>query len=129
MWTPLGLAARAATVAQLSSGRFVLGLGAGGYGPGFWASVGLPDRPIAVMREYVTEVRGPLAAMAAVTPSLIRDALRIGPGHGRARIAPHAGPPCRRLARGPVRPKIAGRTGTLEKVPSRCRDQAARSDR
>jgi alkanesulfonate monooxygenase SsuD/methylene tetrahydromethanopterin reductase-like flavin-dependent oxidoreductase (luciferase family) len=61
MWTPLGLAAQAATLAQLSSGRFVLGLGTGGYGPGFWASVGLPDRPIAVMREYVTAVRGLLA--------------------------------------------------------------------
>ena len=61
MWTPLGLAAQAATLAQLSSGRFVLGLGAGGYGPGFWASVGLPNRPIAVMREYVTQVRALLA--------------------------------------------------------------------
>jgi len=61
MWTPPGLAAQAATLAQLSSGRFVLGLGTGGYGPGFWASVGLPDRPIAVMREYVTAVRGLLA--------------------------------------------------------------------
>src|SRR6201996_4086799 len=58
MWTAPGLAAQAATLAQLSSGQFVLGLGTGGYGPGFWASVGLPDRPIAVMREYVTEVRG-----------------------------------------------------------------------
>ncbi len=57
MWTPLGLAVQAATLAQLSSGRFVLGLGTGGYGPGFWASVGLPDRPIAVMRAYVTQVR------------------------------------------------------------------------
>jgi len=61
MWTPLGLAAQAATLAQLSSGRFVLGLGTGGYGPGYFASVGLPDRPIAVMREYVTQVRGLLA--------------------------------------------------------------------
>jgi alkanesulfonate monooxygenase SsuD/methylene tetrahydromethanopterin reductase-like flavin-dependent oxidoreductase (luciferase family) len=61
MWTPPGLAAQAATLAQLSSGRFVLGLGTGGYGPGFWASVGLPDRPIAVMREYVTQVRALLA--------------------------------------------------------------------
>ena len=61
MWTPLGLAAQAATLAQLSSGRFVLGLGTGGYGPGFWASVGLPNRPIAVMREYVTQVRALLA--------------------------------------------------------------------
>ena len=61
MWTPLGLAAQAATLAQLSSGRFVLGLGTGGYGPGFWASVGLPNRPIAVMRAYVTQVRALLA--------------------------------------------------------------------
>ncbi len=66
MWTPLGLAAQAATLAQLSSGRFVLGLGTGGYGPGFWASLGLPNRPIAVMREYVTQVRALLAG-ATVT--------------------------------------------------------------
>jgi alkanesulfonate monooxygenase SsuD/methylene tetrahydromethanopterin reductase-like flavin-dependent oxidoreductase (luciferase family) len=61
MWTPLGLAAQAATLAQLSSGRFVLGLGTGGYGPEFWGSVGVANRPIAVMREYVTEVRALLA--------------------------------------------------------------------
>jgi alkanesulfonate monooxygenase SsuD/methylene tetrahydromethanopterin reductase-like flavin-dependent oxidoreductase (luciferase family) len=71
MWTPLGLAAQAATLAQLSSGRFVLGLGTGGYGPGFWASVGLPDRPIAVMREYVTEVRGLLAGQRVTAGQLI----------------------------------------------------------
>ena len=57
MWTPPSLAVQAATLAQLSAGLFVLGLGTGGYGPGFWASVGLADRPVAVMREYVTEVR------------------------------------------------------------------------
>jgi alkanesulfonate monooxygenase SsuD/methylene tetrahydromethanopterin reductase-like flavin-dependent oxidoreductase (luciferase family) len=61
MWTPLSLAVQAATLAQLSSGRFVLGLGTGGYGPDFWTSVGLPNRPIAVMREYVTQVRDLLA--------------------------------------------------------------------
>jgi alkanesulfonate monooxygenase SsuD/methylene tetrahydromethanopterin reductase-like flavin-dependent oxidoreductase (luciferase family) len=65
MWTPLSLAAQAATLAQLSAGRFVLGLGTGGYGPGFWSSVGLPDRPIAVMREYVTETRALLADQPA----------------------------------------------------------------
>ena len=67
MWTPLGLAAQAATLAQLSAGRFVLGLGTGGYGPGFWASVGLPDRPIAVMRQYVSEVRDLLAGQAVTS--------------------------------------------------------------
>src|SRR5580693_9528610 len=61
MWTPPSLAVQAATLAQLSGGRFVLGIGTGGYGPGFWASVGLADRPIAVMREYVTQVRALLA--------------------------------------------------------------------
>ena len=61
MWTPLSLAAQAATLAQLSSGRFVLGLGTGGYGPEFWASAGLANRPIAVMREYVVQVRALLA--------------------------------------------------------------------
>jgi alkanesulfonate monooxygenase SsuD/methylene tetrahydromethanopterin reductase-like flavin-dependent oxidoreductase (luciferase family) len=61
MWTPLGLAAQAATLAQLSGGRFVLGVGTGGYGPRFWESVGLPDRPIGVMREYVTQIRALLA--------------------------------------------------------------------
>ena len=65
MWTPLGLAAQAATLAQLSSSRFVLGLGTGGDGPGFWASVGLPNRPIAVMRAYVTQVRALLAGDTA----------------------------------------------------------------
>jgi alkanesulfonate monooxygenase SsuD/methylene tetrahydromethanopterin reductase-like flavin-dependent oxidoreductase (luciferase family) len=40
-------------------------VGTGGYGPGFWASVGLPNRPIAVMREYVTQVRALLAGETA----------------------------------------------------------------
>src|ERR1700759_170443 len=44
MWTPLGLAAQAATLAQLSGGRFVLGIGTGGRGADLWGSVG-PARP------------------------------------------------------------------------------------
>jgi alkanesulfonate monooxygenase SsuD/methylene tetrahydromethanopterin reductase-like flavin-dependent oxidoreductase (luciferase family) len=71
MWTPLGLAAQAATLAQLSGGRFVLGLGTGGYGPEFWASVGQPNRPIAVMREYVTEVRDLLAGRSATAGEIV----------------------------------------------------------
>ncbi len=81
MWTPLSLAAQAATVAQLSAGRFVLGLGTGGYGPGFWESVGLPDRPIAVMREYVSGVRGLLAGEQVT-------AGRIGTGEGVSLAGP-----------------------------------------
>jgi len=74
MWTPLGLAAQTATLAQLSAGRFVLGLGTGGYGPGFWASVGLPERPIAVMRAYATEVRDLLAGPLVTAGSVISRA-------------------------------------------------------
>jgi 5,10-methylenetetrahydromethanopterin reductase len=61
LWPPLTLAMQAATVGQISDGRFTLGIGTGGYGPGFWASVGLPDRPVAVMRDYITVLRGLLA--------------------------------------------------------------------
>src|SRR5215831_19842945 len=61
LWTPAALAMQAATVAQLSAGRFVLGLGTGGVGPGFWSAVGLPERPIAVMRKYATAVHELLA--------------------------------------------------------------------
>jgi alkanesulfonate monooxygenase SsuD/methylene tetrahydromethanopterin reductase-like flavin-dependent oxidoreductase (luciferase family) len=61
MWTPLAMAIQGATVGQISDGRFALGIGTGGYGPGFWASVGMPDRPIAIMRDYLTIVRGLLA--------------------------------------------------------------------
>jgi alkanesulfonate monooxygenase SsuD/methylene tetrahydromethanopterin reductase-like flavin-dependent oxidoreductase (luciferase family) len=71
MWTPLALAAQAATVALLSGGRFVLGLGTGGYGPGFWASVGQRNRPIAVMREYVTDVRDLLAGRQATAGEVV----------------------------------------------------------
>ena len=61
LWGPVALATQAATVGEISQGRFVLGIGTGGYGPGFWASVGLPDRPIAVMRDYLTILHGLLA--------------------------------------------------------------------
>jgi alkanesulfonate monooxygenase SsuD/methylene tetrahydromethanopterin reductase-like flavin-dependent oxidoreductase (luciferase family) len=79
MWTPLGLAAQAATLAQLSAGRFVLGVGTGGYGPKFWASVGLPDRPIAIMRQYVAQVRGLLAGQEVAAGPIIA---RAGTGSG-----------------------------------------------
>ncbi len=79
MWTPLSLAAQAATLAQLSAGRFVLGIGTGGYSPDFWASVGLPNRPIAVMREYVTALQGLLAG-EQVTAGQVITAERTGHG-------------------------------------------------
>ncbi len=57
----------------------MLGLGTGGYGPGFWASVGLPDRPIAVMREYVTEDRRLQAGQQPAAGPLLAGGRR-GPG-------------------------------------------------
>jgi len=57
LWHPASLASQAATAATFSGGRFVLGLGTGGYGPQFWESVRLPDKPIAVMRDYVLTLR------------------------------------------------------------------------
>jgi alkanesulfonate monooxygenase SsuD/methylene tetrahydromethanopterin reductase-like flavin-dependent oxidoreductase (luciferase family) len=57
MWHPASLASQAATAAMFSGGRFILGIGTGGYGPTFWDSVGLPNRPIGVMRDYVGALR------------------------------------------------------------------------
>jgi alkanesulfonate monooxygenase SsuD/methylene tetrahydromethanopterin reductase-like flavin-dependent oxidoreductase (luciferase family) len=48
MWTPMALAVQAATVAQLSGGEFVLGMGTGG---------GPIDRPVGVMRDFGVQVR------------------------------------------------------------------------
>src|SRR3984957_4255707 len=102
MWTPLSLALQAATLAQLSSGRFVLGLGAGGYGPDFWASVGLPNRPIAVMREYVTQVRALLAGEQGTAGQGVASP---------ARRPPRAAPP--------ARPGVPGRAGPADAPPGR----------
>jgi alkanesulfonate monooxygenase SsuD/methylene tetrahydromethanopterin reductase-like flavin-dependent oxidoreductase (luciferase family) len=87
MWTPPSLAAQAATLAQLSSGRFVLGLGTGGYGPDFWASVGLPNRPIAVMREYVTQVRALLDGQQVTVGDVVGGTGRQGGSPGWPRSA------------------------------------------
>jgi len=82
LWTPAALAMQAATVAQLSAGRFVLGLGTGGVGPGFWSAVGLPERPIAVMRKYTTSVHDLLAGQAVRS-----DGLTLGPRTSALRAA------------------------------------------
>jgi alkanesulfonate monooxygenase SsuD/methylene tetrahydromethanopterin reductase-like flavin-dependent oxidoreductase (luciferase family) len=57
-WSPLTLAQQAATVATISGGRFSLGIGTGGSGAPFFAGIGLPNRPIAVMRDFLTITRG-----------------------------------------------------------------------
>jgi alkanesulfonate monooxygenase SsuD/methylene tetrahydromethanopterin reductase-like flavin-dependent oxidoreductase (luciferase family) len=80
MWGPVALAAQAATVGQISEGRFILGLGTGGYGPEFWASQGLPDRPIAIMRDYLVTVRGLLTGetVSYEGPGLKLEAASLG---------------------------------------------------
>jgi alkanesulfonate monooxygenase SsuD/methylene tetrahydromethanopterin reductase-like flavin-dependent oxidoreductase (luciferase family) len=109
MWTPLGLAAQAATLAQLSSGRFVLGLGTGGYGPEFWASVGLPDRPIAVMREYATEVRDLLAGRPATAGPILPGAGAPGwPQYASLGVADLPAAPVYLAALGPQMLRLAG---------------------
>ncbi len=82
MWGPLALAVQAATVGQISRGRFDLGIGTGGYGADFWASVGMPDRPIAVMRDYLVIVRGLLAGQTVTYDGAVlkvRDACLSAP--------------------------------------------------
>jgi alkanesulfonate monooxygenase SsuD/methylene tetrahydromethanopterin reductase-like flavin-dependent oxidoreductase (luciferase family) len=103
MWGPLALAVQAATVGQISAGRFVLGIGTGGYGPGFWASVGMPDRPIAVMRDYLTVLHG---LLAGETVSYKGPALRVQNASLGARDLPHV--PVYLGALGPQMVRLAG---------------------
>ena len=62
-WSVVALAAQAATVGELTDGRFILGVGPGGItDPGFRQAYGLPDYPpVALMREYVVALRRLLA--------------------------------------------------------------------
>jgi len=110
MWTPLSMAAQAATLAQLSSGRFVLGLGTGGYGPGFWASVGLPDRPIAVMREYVTAVRGLLAGQQVTAGPIVAQGAPGWPQSASLGVRNLPPAPVYLAALGPQMLRLAGET-------------------
>ncbi len=103
MWTPPALAVQAATVAQLSAGEFVLGLGTGGVGPAFWAAAGLPDRPIAVMRAYATAVRALLAGEAVSS-----EGLTLGPRHTRLRAGALPRVPVCLAALGPQMLRLAG---------------------
>lgn len=58
-WSVVALASQAATVGELTGGRFILGVGPGGIqDPGFRRSYGLPDHPpVTLMREYVVTLR------------------------------------------------------------------------
>ena len=62
-WTAPALASCAATVGEISGGKFVLGIGSGAiHNPAFRKSLALPDLgAIGAMREYLTTVRALLA--------------------------------------------------------------------
>jgi alkanesulfonate monooxygenase SsuD/methylene tetrahydromethanopterin reductase-like flavin-dependent oxidoreductase (luciferase family) len=111
LWTPLSLAVQAATLAQLSSGRFVLGIGTGGYGRAFWESVGLPDKPIAVMREYVTATRALLAGQTVTAgPVLGRDGAPGWPRSASLGVENLPPAPVYLAALGPQMLRLAGET-------------------
>ena len=61
--TPIAFAMSGGTVSQLTGGRFIMGLGAGGaYRPRTRQSLGLPRlSALALMRDYLTTVRGLVA--------------------------------------------------------------------
>ena len=88
MWTPLALAAQTATLAQQSGGRFVAGLGTGGYGPAFWESMGLPNKPIAIMRDWVTTVRALLRGETVTTDGTAFRLRSVSLGTGELPAAP-----------------------------------------
>jgi 5,10-methylenetetrahydromethanopterin reductase len=63
-WSPASLASCAATVGEISGGKFVLGVGSGALqDPAFRRSLGLDERlrPIAAMREWLVTLRALLA--------------------------------------------------------------------
>jgi 5,10-methylenetetrahydromethanopterin reductase len=54
---PWTIAIQAATVSLISGGNFILGLGTGGSGKEYFDRVGLANRPISVMRDYLEITR------------------------------------------------------------------------
>jgi alkanesulfonate monooxygenase SsuD/methylene tetrahydromethanopterin reductase-like flavin-dependent oxidoreductase (luciferase family) len=62
-WTPVSLAVQAATVAVLTGGTFILGVGPGQvHESGYRQQFGLPEQgPVGVMRDYMVALRGLLS--------------------------------------------------------------------
>ena len=59
-WTPTSLASQAATAAELTGGRFALGVGSGSaHDPSSLAAYDMPQRPVvSLMRDYLRILRG-----------------------------------------------------------------------
>jgi 5,10-methylenetetrahydromethanopterin reductase len=64
--TPMGFAMSAGTLGAQTGGRFILGIGTGGiYNPAFRKAMGIrTNSSLAVMRDYLTTIRGLLAGEA-----------------------------------------------------------------
>src|SRR5438105_3930250 len=62
-WSPLSLAATAATLGELTGGRFILGIGTGSsFSPTERHRLNYPDIPsVALMRDFLVVLRGLLA--------------------------------------------------------------------
>jgi alkanesulfonate monooxygenase SsuD/methylene tetrahydromethanopterin reductase-like flavin-dependent oxidoreductase (luciferase family) len=63
IWSAPALATAAATLGELTDGRFILGIGAGSiYSPAYRQSLGVPDwKPLPLMRDFLITLRGLLA--------------------------------------------------------------------
>ena len=84
-WSPASLASEAATVGEISGGKFVLGVGSGAIGnPAFRRSLGLDDGPAADRHD--ARVAGDVAR-----PAGRRDGRAPGQGHHAARRQPRVG--------------------------------------
>jgi alkanesulfonate monooxygenase SsuD/methylene tetrahydromethanopterin reductase-like flavin-dependent oxidoreductase (luciferase family) len=101
-WNLDTLMNQAATVGQVGQGNFVLGIGAGGAGAKYWGGLGMPDRPIAIMRDYVTVLRQVLSGIETTYdgPIIQVDHLKIPP--------PTPGVPVYLAALGPQMLHLAG---------------------
>jgi alkanesulfonate monooxygenase SsuD/methylene tetrahydromethanopterin reductase-like flavin-dependent oxidoreductase (luciferase family) len=80
LWSVESLAIQAATVGLISGGRFVLGIGTGGYVMANFESQGLARRPLAVIKDFLVILKGLLAGdeVTYSGPALSVSGLRLG---------------------------------------------------
>lgn len=89
------------TLGQISNGRFTLGIGTGGYGSAHWSSLGLPNKPITIMREHLHVLRG---LMSGETVTFEGEAVRLK----EARLPSGSPVPLHLAALGPQMLRVAG---------------------
>lgn len=106
IWSAPALATAAATLGELTAGRFVLGIGAGSiYSPAYRYSLGVPDwKPLSLMRDFLVTLRGLLAGekIDHSGPAVTLHGVSLG----RRQDAPHV--PVYLGALGPGMVRLAG---------------------